>query len=266
MPAKWKRERGHVNSHGFKVVIPARYASTRLPGKVLRTIAGKPMLQHVWSRACTSGAESVVVATDDSRVAEAAGTFGADVCLTGSGHVSGTDRVNEVAALSGWTDDEVVVNLQGDEPLMPPALIRQMGDMLLNCDADIATACVPISDPGEWRDPNVVKVVRDVRGRALYFSRAPIPWDRTRGQYGLPAARASRHIGIYAYRVGVLRRLATTPPCPLELCESLEQLRAQWLGMSLAVGDACEVPGRGVDTEDDLRAVESILNGEEGAR
>lgn len=249
-----------MNRSEFKAVIPARYGSTRLPGKVLRAIAGRPMLQHVWDKACESGATEVVVATDDGRVAEAASGFGADVCMTAASHASGTDRVDEVARLREWDDQGIVVNLQGDEPLMPAALVRQVANALAGDEADIATACVPVREVGEWLDPNVVKVVRDARGLALYFSRAPIPWDRARKQGDLPSAPASRHVGIYAYRVGVLRKLAAAPPCPLEHSEALEQLRAQWLGMRLAVVDACEIPGRGVDTAADLDAVEALLS------
>ncbi|MCU0767462.1 MAG: 3-deoxy-manno-octulosonate cytidylyltransferase [Gammaproteobacteria bacterium] len=248
---------------GFNVVIPARYASTRLPGKPLADIAGKPMIWHVWERAVASGATRVVVATDDARVEAAARAFGADVLVTRADHRSGTDRIAEVAERLGWADDAIVVNLQGDEPTMPPALLRQVAaDLAAHPDAAMATLGVPITGRDELFDPNVVKAVVDGRGWALYFSRAPIPWHRD----SFPAARVLpagvdfvRHLGLYAYRVGFLRAFVAWPAAPLEQCESLEQLRALWHGARIRLGLACEAPGPGVDTPADLDAVRRSL-------
>lgn len=247
----------------FHVVIPARYGSKRLPGKVLRELAGRPMVEHVWRRAGESGAASVTIATDDQRVCAAARRFGARSCLTRADHASGTDRVNETAQRLGWEDDAIVVNVQGDEPLMPPPLIAQVADALAaDAHADLASARTRIADSAAWSDPNVVKVVCDAHGRALYFSRAPIPWARDECSRigGLPGAGAWRHIGIYAYRVGTLRRLSASPPCALERTEALEQLRAQWQGMRIRVVDALAVPEAGVDTEADLVRAEALLS------
>lgn len=250
-----------MTDSGFRVVIPARYDSTRLPGKVLREIAGRTMLEHVWRRACASGAREVVIAADDERVEAAGRGFGADVRMTRADHASGTDRIDEIAQSAGWDASSVVVNVQGDEPELPAALIRQVGEALQAAGADIATTCVPIECPEDLHDPNVVKVVRDAEGFALYFSRAPIPWDRDQQGGQLPVLQPLRHIGIYAYRVDVLRRLAETPSPPLERCEALEQLRAQWLGLRLRVTQACEPPGRGVDTMADLEAIHQAWSG-----
>lgn len=242
----------------FRVVIPARFGSTRLPGKVLLDLAGEPMLAHVHRRAVESGADGVWVATDDRRVLEAAVASGGQAEMTDPAHASGTDRIAELAARQGWADDDVVVNLQGDEPLMPGALIAQVAQALTDApEADIATACVPIDDVAAYRDPHVVKVVRDRRGGALYFSRAPIPhW---RDGDGLPPAGAFRHLGIYAYRVGALRRFAAAPAEPLEQSEALEQLRALALGLRIQVVEAETLPGPGVDTEADLAEVAEAL-------
>lgn len=243
----------------FRVVVPARYASSRLPGKVLRELAGRTMLEHVWRIGCASGAADVVIATDDSRVAATASAFGADVEMTASEHQSGTDRVNEVVARRQWDDEAVVVSLQGDEPLMPPALVGQVAEVLgQRADVDIATACVAIDDAHDWASPNVVKVVRDSRGDAIYFSRASIPFDRGSGGAWVRGV-GYRHIGLYAYRVRSLRRFSAWPPCALERAEALEQLRAQWHGMRIHVTEATVLPGPGVDTEDDLRRVERLL-------
>lgn len=241
----------------FKVVIPARYASTRLPGKPLREIAGKPMLQWVHERAQASGAEEIWVATDDARIEAACRAFGARAVMTSAAHESGTDRIAEVAERNGWPDSGVVVNVQGDEPLLPPALIRQAAELLTSHPlAGIGTLATAIGSLQEFLDPNVVKVARADDGRALYFSRAPIPWTRDGAAAGLASqARfdgALRHLGLYAYRVGVLRRLAALPPSALEQRERLEQLRALENGIVIAVGEALERPGPGVDTEQDL--------------
>jgi 3-deoxy-manno-octulosonate cytidylyltransferase (CMP-KDO synthetase) len=244
----------------FVVVIPSRYASTRLPGKPLRDLNGRPMLQHVFERGSESNAREVVIATDDERIAEAAEAFGARVCMTGNQHRSGTERIAEVCDLLDWDDDRIVVNLQGDEPSMPPALIDQCAALLADSGADIATLASPIASHEEFENPNIVKVVLDDADNALYFSRASIPYGR--GEAGPTIARdlALHHHGIYAYRCGVLRRLVASKPSQLELCEQLEQLRALTLGMTIRVGLPVERPGAGVDTEADLIAASKELN------
>lgn len=244
----------------FIVAIPARYAASRLPGKVLREVAGEPLLAHVYRRAVESGAGEVWVATDDERVERAARTFGARVVRSEAECASGGDRIAELASRRRWPDDAVVVNLQGDEPLMPGGLIRQVAEALVRRpDTDIATARTPIADEAEYRDPNVVKVVCDDAGDALYFSRSPVPHEREPGEDGLPVCGAWRHLGIYAYRVAALRRFAAAAPAALERSESLEQLRALALGMRIHVTEAESPPGPGVDTEADLERVASLL-------
>jgi 3-deoxy-manno-octulosonate cytidylyltransferase (CMP-KDO synthetase) len=241
----------------FHVVIPARHASTRLPGKPLLLLAGKPMLQWVHESARRSRAASVIVATDDERIATAARGFGADVQMTAATHASGTDRIAEVARSRGWEAEEVVVNLQGDEPLMPHALVDQVASLLLAHRADdMATLAGPLAGNAAFADANVVKLVADRDGRAMYFSRAPIPCDRDAG--GAPAA-ARRHIGLYAYRVRGLQKLASLPPSPLEQLEKLEQLRALENGLAIRVADAVVAPGQDVNTAADLeRAAEQL--------
>jgi 3-deoxy-manno-octulosonate cytidylyltransferase (CMP-KDO synthetase) len=251
-------------SAAFKVVIPARFASTRLPGKPLREIAGKPMIEHVWQSARRSEAEQVVIATDDERIASAARGFGAEVCTTRPDHNTGTDRLAEVVDAMAWPDETIVVNLQGDEPLMPAELVRQVAADLATHDlARIATAATPIGKSAEFFDPNVVKVVVDQAGYALYFSRAPIPWDRDRcagGQQALPEELVPlRHIGLYAYRAGFLRSFARMAPTQLENTERLEQLRALWSGERIHVLVTPAHPGPGVDTEGDIALVEAVL-------
>jgi 3-deoxy-manno-octulosonate cytidylyltransferase (CMP-KDO synthetase) len=248
----------------FRVVIPARFASTRLPGKALLSIGGKPMVQWVHERARTSRASEVLIATEDVRIAEAGRAFGAVVQMTSASHQSGTDRIAEVARAQGWSDHDVVVNVQGDEPLMPPALIDQVAGLLLaNSAAGLATLASPLSRLEDLLDPNVVKVVADGSGRALYFSRAPIPWDRDSAPAGLASQRsfagARRHIGIYAYRVGALLRVAALAPTPLEVTERLEQLRALENGIEIRVADAAELPGPDVNTAEDLERVAARL-------
>ncbi|MCU0970697.1 MAG: 3-deoxy-manno-octulosonate cytidylyltransferase [Gammaproteobacteria bacterium] len=248
----------------FKVVIPSRYASTRLPAKPLADIGGRPMIRHVWERGVRSGADEVVIACDDERIAEAARGFGAVVCLTSPQHRSGTDRITEVADVLGWTDDTLVVNLQGDEPTMPPQLLHQVADALAaHPDASVATLSVPLAERAALFDPNTVKVVTDCSGYALYFSRAPVPWHRDSfGQAGValpPDVPFARHLGIYAYRCGFLRRFVSWPPAPLESCESLEQLRVLWQGERIYVETACAAPGTGVDTPEDLERVRREL-------
>ncbi len=249
----------------FRVVIPARFASTRLPGKPLRLLAGKPMVQHVHERAVASGARQVIIATDHAAVAEACEAFGATVMMTDPAHASGTDRLAEVAGRCGWQDAEVVVNVQGDEPLLPSANVAQAASLLAtDSGAAIATLATPIRSLHEFLDPNVVKVVCAANGRALYFSRAPIPWPRDTAPAGLASqstwGSAQRHVGLYAYRVGALRQLAGWSPSPLELVERLEQLRAMENGLAIAVAEAVEIPGPGVDTEHDAIAVERLLS------
>lgn len=254
----------------FTVVIPARYASTRLPGKPLLDICGKPMIQHVCERASESQASRVVVATDDSRIHDACEAFGAEVVMTSPNHVSGTDRLEEVVRKLGLDADHRVVNVQGDEPLIPPELIDQVADNLERYpDAAISTLCERLHDMEQIFNPNVVKVVFDSQGMAHYFSRAPIPWARdywnSIGKDNLAAPNASaalrdgtgyfRHIGIYGYRASVLSRFVSWPPAPTELAESLEQLRALYNGARIHVEVASGTPPAGVDTEADLQRV-----------
>ncbi len=250
---------------GFRIVIPARYASTRLPGKPLLPIAGRPMIEHVHRRAQAAGAGQVVVATDDERIAGVARAFGAEVCMTRSDHPSGTDRIAEVAQQMGWADSDIVVNLQGDEPLMPVSLLHQVADDLaINPQADIATLATTLDGPEQVFDAHVVKVVTDRAGFALYFSRASIPWDRQHFHYGkVPPHTAGllRHLGLYAYRVGFLRDYQDMAPAPIEEAESLEQLRALWYGRRIHVAEADQCPPPGVDTAEDLARVEAVLAG-----
>ncbi len=248
----------------FRVVIPARYASARLPGKALREIAGKPMLQWVHERACAAGAREVLIATDDDLIVSAAHAFGAIAAMTARAHASGTDRIAEVARARGWGADEIVVNVQGDEPLMPAALIRQVGGLLeSHPQAHIGTLATAVESLEELLDPNAVKVVCDAQGRALYFSRAPIPWNREGAPGGLASqadfSGARRHIGLYAYRVGALAHLARLPLGTLEAREKLEQLRALEHGLSIQVAEALERPGPEVNTPADLERVAALL-------
>ena len=233
------------------VVIPARYASTRLPGKPLADIAGKPMIQHVYERARESGAQSVTVATDDARIRAACKKFGAQAVITSDTHRSGTERLAEAIRQLGLGPDEIVVNVQGDEPLMPPVIIRRTAEVLAaHADAVVATVCCPIHDNAELRNPNVVKVVRDAQGYALYFSRAPIPFARDGGR-----APAHRHIGLYAYRAGYVAQYVRLAPSPYEQAEQLEQLRVLWHGGRIAVWVTDEAPPAGVDSPEDLERV-----------
>lgn len=243
----------------FHIVIPARYASTRLPGKPLAKLAGKALIQHVVERAREAGAASVAVATDDYMVRDACQQSGVKVVMTSRRHESGTDRIAEAVVQLELPDDAIVVNLQGDEPLMPAALPRQAAALLAeDPDAGIATLCAPLEDPADFRNPNVVKLVMNAKGDALYFSRAPVPHPRDGGAETVP--RAFRHIGLYAYRVAALKAFTQAEPCELEQTEKLEQLRALWLGVRIRVALAEARPGRGVDTEEDLRIVEKQLN------
>ena len=244
----------------FTVVIPARYGSTRLPGKPLLDIAGKPMVQRVWEQASRSAASRLVIATDDTRIRDVAQGFGAQVCMTSSEHPSGTDRLQQVAREMGWDDEQIVVNVQGDEPLIPPAVIDQVAaNLATRPQAGTATLCEPLETLEELLNPNAVKVVADREGMALYFSRAPIPWPRdafAQSREAMPSeGQWQRHIGIYAYRTRFLHQYVTWQPAPLELLESLEQLRALYNGERIHVAPAVQpVPG-GVDTQQDLDAV-----------
>jgi 3-deoxy-manno-octulosonate cytidylyltransferase (CMP-KDO synthetase) len=248
----------------FTILIPARYASTRLPGKPLADIGGKPMVVRVAENARRSGAERVVVATDDARVIDAARAHGVDAVLTRADHATGTDRLAEAAGALGLADDAIVVNVQGDEPLLAPALIARVAALLASRpDAAIATACHPIEDAAEAFNPNVVKVVLDARGHALYFSRATIPWARDAfagGGERLPRdLPIYRHYGLYAYRVAFLRRFPSLPQAPIERFEALEQLRALWHGERIVVEITAGTPAPGVDTPDDLDRVRALL-------
>jgi 3-deoxy-manno-octulosonate cytidylyltransferase (CMP-KDO synthetase) len=244
----------------FVVVIPARYASTRLPGKPLRLIADEPMIQHVHRVATRSAADEVWIATDDARIENAATGFGANVCMTSADHTSGTERLAEVCDLQNWPDDLVVVNLQGDEPLMPPSLIDQCAGLLDSTSADMATLASELFSPADYEDPNVAKVIVNAEDNALYFSRAPIPFSRDEDSLHVAHGAALRHHGMYAYRRHVLATLVAAEPCVMEECEKLEQLRALWLGITLKVGRAKVRPGPGVDTEEDLEKVNAALS------
>ena len=247
----------------FVVVIPARFASERLPGKPLRDIAGKPMIEHVYQRGLESDAKEVVIATDDERIAAAAEDFGAIVCMTGDQHRSGTERIAEVANIMAWDDATVVINLQGDEPAMPPALINQCAGLLDDSNVDIATLASPVLSQDDFENPNVVKVLLNDADDAIYFSRAAIPYPRCEDDSRRAMDAALHHHGIYAYRCGILRQLVNAEPSQLELAEQLEQLRALSLGMRIRVGRPAVRPGRGVDTEDDLAEVAAELSDQE---
>lgn len=251
---------GSVVDGIFRVVIPARLDSTRLADKVLLDIAGKPMLQHVWERAMSSGAEQVIVATDSDRVANVAVSFGAHVCMTRSDCRSGTDRVAEVCSKLNWDNLTPVVNVQGDAPLIPPASIRRVAGLLhRNPHASLATLCVSIKSAEEFSDRNVVKVVFDSKGRAMYFSRAGIPAGGHGQDQDIVWLGAWRHLGLYAYRPEALKYLSQTSPCALEETERLEQLRAMWLGMTIMIEADEEAHGPDVDTAEDLARVSAIL-------
>jgi 3-deoxy-manno-octulosonate cytidylyltransferase (CMP-KDO synthetase) len=253
----------------FTVIIPARYASTRLPGKPLLDIAGKPMIQRVYEQACLSRAQRVLIATDDQRIVDVAIRIGAEVCMTSSQHESGTDRLQEVVSRAGFAEDHIVVNVQGDEPLIPPAVINQVAaNLAANATAGIATLVETIVDMDTVFNPNAVKVVMDSNSRALYFSRAPIPWSRDNfnADYfngknkGLPPGiHYYRHIGIYAYRVSQLNQFVSWPASALEVTEKLEQLRALEHGVTILAELACEPIPAGIDTLEDLAAVRALF-------
>ena len=247
----------------FSVLIPARYASSRLPGKALADLDGKPMVVRVAERARESGAARVVVATDDVRIEQAVRAHGIDVVPTRSDHPTGTDRLAEAAARLALPEDDIVVNVQGDEPRLAPRLMRRVAELLAaHADVDIATACHPIADVDEAFNPNVVKVALDARRRALYFSRAPIPYARNDFAAVPPHVPDDmpihRHYGLYAYRVGFLRAFPTLAPAPIETIEALEQLRALWHGYRIVVDVADGAPAPGVDTAEDLARVRAL--------
>lgn len=243
-------------TQSFRVVIPARFGSERLPGKPLLDICGKPMFFRVWEQARQSGAAEVVLATDDHRIANIAKQLGVDFEMTSGKHESGTDRVAEVASSRGWLDSDIVVNVQGDEPLVPPPLISQVANLLAkHRAAAVATLSTTLDSESDFVDSNCVKIVADQQGFALYFSRAGIPYPRD----GVVDSVVRRHVGLYAYRVEMLSRLAMTPVCAIEAVEKLEQLRVLWLGEKIVVADAVQSPVRGVDTAEDLDAVRKIF-------
>ncbi|NUW66973.1 3-deoxy-manno-octulosonate cytidylyltransferase [Vibrio coralliilyticus] len=245
----------------FTVVIPARYESTRLPGKPLADIGGKPMIQLVYEQSLQAGAEKVVVATDDARVESAVQAFGGVVCMTSSEHESGTERLAEVVKVMNIPDDHVIVNVQGDEPLIPPAIITQVANNLANSQAPMATLAVEISHEDEVFNPNAVKVLTDKDGYAMYFSRATIPWDRDNFANGgkVIAQPLMRHIGIYAYRAGFINTYVNWEQTALEKIESLEQLRVLWYGEKIHVEVAKQAPPAGVDTPEDLEVVRKLI-------
>ena len=249
---------------GYHIVIPARLASQRLPGKPLVMIAGRPLIEHVWRRACEANAGSVVIATDSEQIFQAAASFGAEAVMTDAGHESGSDRIAECVDLKGWDDQTLIVNLQGDEPLMPPACLEQVAGLLQqDRSADVASLYWPINTVVEVEDPNVVKAVVDQQGAALYFSRSVIPFPR--GASGVGQALAAgvswkRHIGLYAYRAGALRAFAGMQATPLESLEKLEQLRFLESGRRIVMARASEFIPAGVDTPEDLERVQQLLS------
>ncbi len=247
----------------FRVVIPARQGSSRLPGKPLVEIAGAPLIRHVCRRALESAAEEVWLATDDERIGAACAGLDVRTAMTSPAHASGSDRVAEVAAAESWADEDIVVNLQGDEPLMPARAINAVATALAgDGEADMATLAIRLHDPELFRDPHVVKLVADGQGRALYFSRAPIP--RPRAPEREMPGEALRHVGLYAYRVRSLARFAAEPPCDMERAEGLEQLRALWLGMRIRVEVIAEMPLAAVDTPEDIARAARLLEGTSG--
>ena len=249
----------------FSVIIPARFASSRLPGKPLADIAGKPMIQHVFEKARQSGASRVIIATDNKNVAQVAKDFGAEVCMTAKHHNSGTERLAEVVEKLAIADDEIIVNIQGDEPLIPPRIVRQVAENLANFKVNMASLAVKIQEPQELFNPNVVKVLTDKNGYVLYFSRSAIPYDRDQFMNLQEPEKAQladvywRHIGIYAYRAGFIKQYVQWAPTELENLEKLEQLRVLWNGERIHVELAQEAPEVGVDTAEDLEKVRSIL-------
>jgi 3-deoxy-manno-octulosonate cytidylyltransferase (CMP-KDO synthetase) len=251
------------NDADYRIVIPARMTSERLPGKPLLPIAGRCLIEHVWRRARESSAGAIVIATDDEQVRQTAAGFGAEVVMTSVAHRSGSDRIAECADQLGWANDALIVNLQGDEPLMPAACLDQTAQLLAaDRDADVASLYWPVESEEEVTDPNVVKVVLDESGAALYFSRSAIPHPRHWGSIGKALADGcfwKRHIGLYAYRAGALRAFAASQATPLEKAERLEQLRILESGGRIVMAQACQFIPAGVDTADDLRRVSQII-------
>ena len=247
----------------FKVVIPARYASTRLPAKPLLDIAGKPMIAHVCERAFEAQAEEIIIATDNERIVQAVLKLGFQAMMTSENHESGTERIAEIAQKCSWSDETIIVNLQGDEPLLPAAYIRQVAHALTNqAQAGIATLAANIHDSTEMFNPNAVKVALDKNGYALYFSRAPIPWNRAEFNIPPPSdlqTQGLRHIGLYAYRVDFLKKYCAWEKSPLEQIEALEQLRILWHGEKIFVQTVERTPPAGVDTFEDLQRVRNVL-------
>ena len=247
----------------YHIVIPARFASERLPGKVLLDLAGQTMLQRVWQRAMDSSAESVVIATDDEQIIAAAESFGAQAVMTSAEHQSGSDRIAECAAQLDWSNDHLVVNLQGDEPLMPPVCLDQLAALLdERMDCEVASLYWPISDADEVQNPNAVKVVVDSDGTAMFFSRSPIPYPRDFADFEAALAAGvewKRHLGLYAYRLNALRGYTSADPTPLEMTERLEQLRIMEQGGRIAMAQACEFIPAGIDTIEDLERVREII-------
>lgn len=251
----------------FTVVIPARFESSRLPGKPLKDIAGKPMVQWTWEQAIKSGADRIIITTENDTVAEVCRAFGAEVCITGAHHQSGTERIAEVISLCALADDEIIVNVQGDEPMIPPQLVHQVAEGLQkNASLKMATLCETLDDIETIFDPNAVKVVRDLNDCAITFSRAPLPWSRdTFGENALPSNwQYQRHIGLYAYTAAFVKQYVAWPECELEQVEKLEQLRVLWQGEKILVLEALCEAGYGVDTLDDLEKVRSLLGSEQG--
>ncbi len=251
----------------YKIVIPARFASTRLPGKPLLPLAGKPILQYVYQQAIQSHADEVLIATDDERIYEVAKGFGADVILTAKHHENGTDRIAEVAQKRNWEENQVVVNVQGDEPLIPVDLIEKVAKGLLNNPAaGMSSLCTSIEDYADFIDPNVVKVVLNAQGFAMYFSRSPIPFDRelNRQQQAQLSTHINcyRHIGMYAYRAGFLQQYQSMQIAEIEQTESLEQLRALYYGVRIYMSQVADMPAHGVDTAEDLARLEVLLTGQ----
>lgn len=241
----------------FRVVIPARYASNRLPGKPLLTFRHKPIIEHVYENACKSEAESVLIATDDERIAEAAVKFNAQVCMTNANHLSGTDRIAEAVDIQNWDEDQIIVNLQGDEPQMPAINIKQVAELLMRQQtASIATLSHPINSIQDYNDPNIVKVTKNTKGRALYFSRSSIPYLRDVDVNMLKNNEVLMHVGIYAYRINYLRQFIALPQSTLEKIEKLEQLRALENGHEIAIAKCKENPGIGIDTMQDYHRLQ----------
>ena len=252
-----------MSNNSFHVIIPARYQSSRLPGKALLTIGDKPMIQHVYERCQLSKASNIVVATDDQRIVDVVDQFGGKAVMTSKSHQSGSDRIAQACRVLKLDSSDVVVNVQGDEPDMPAPLIDQVAQSLIDDDvAVMSTACAPLDSHEQVCDPSVVKVVRDAQGHAIYFSRATIPWVRSQTSSDLADNAMShifRHLGIYAYSAGYIQQFAEQPVCAIENLEKLEQLRVLWQGQKIRCVDAIEVPGPGIDTAEDLQRVRALF-------